>query len=50
MEIMLFCCTWCVEYKKKANDKKVKKVLAENEYYIQRYSDLMKVRANNAEG
>lgn len=38
------------EYKKKANDKKVKKVLAENEYYIQRYSDLMKVRANNAEG
>ena len=32
------------KYKKLAKEKNVKKVLAENEYYLQRYSDLTKVR------
>ena len=32
------------KYKKVAKEKKLKKVLAENEYYLQRYTDLTKVR------
>ena len=32
------------KYKKVANEKNVKKVLVENEYYLQRYTDLTKVR------
>jgi hypothetical protein len=32
------------KYKRLANEKSVKKVLAENEYYLQRYTDLTKVR------
>jgi hypothetical protein len=32
------------KYKVQAKEKNVKKVLAENEYYLQRYSDLTKVR------
>ena len=32
------------KYKKLAKEKKLKKVLAENEYYLQRYTDLTKVR------
>lgn len=38
------------EYKNKDRKKKLDKTLAENEYYLQRYSDIVKVRANNAEG
>ena len=32
------------KYKKLALEKKIKKVLAENEYYLQRYTDLTKIR------
>ena len=36
------------KYKSNAKEKKLKKVLAENEYYLQRYTDLTTVKKHNA--
>ena len=36
------------KYKSNAKEKKIKKVLAENEYYLQRYTDLTTVKKHNA--